>query len=348
MTKSQKAVSVFVGLVTGIALTGAAAVLPLVASAETYNFTATLKLGSKGTEVMNLQKVLNSDPNTMVAASGVGSSGMESTYFGAKTKAAVVKYQTAKGISPKSGTVGPLTRAALNAQFGSGTTGTTGGGTTVPGTNLVVALAADTPLSGALIQGQAVADLAHFTITNKSSVDAKVTSFVFKRTGISNDATLVNVYLYNGATRLTDSAAVSQTMVTFNDLGGIVTVPAGGSVTVAVKADIAGGTAGQLIGVELDMVTSNVAVSSILPIGGHIQSIAAATLAGVNFAATVTPTGTPAVDPQDGYVMWQNSVDVTTRAVDMKTFALRQIGSVSTSDLRMLTVTLLLTSQQAQ
>lgn len=329
--KSNKAVRAFVGLMTGVALSGAAMVLPLVAQAETFNFATLMKLNSRGTEVMNLQKVLNMDAATQVSTIGAGSPGNETTFFGAKTKAAVIKFQRANGLVAD-GIVGSKSRAVLNTI---GDTGTgTGTGTTVPGTDLVVALSADTPLSGALIQGQAVADLAHYTFTNKSSVEAKVTGLAFNRTGIANDATLSNVYVYEGARRLTDAAAVSQTRISFNDLGGILNIPAGTSKTIAVKADVAASTAGQIVGVSLSAITANVAVSSTLPIGGHVHSIASATLAGVNFASATSPTGTPAIDPQDGYVMWQNTVSITTRAVDMKSFALRQIGSVGINDLR--------------
>jgi peptidoglycan hydrolase-like protein with peptidoglycan-binding domain len=44
----------------------------------------------------------------------VGTSLPGTTYFGSLTRSAVKSYQTMKGISPVSGYVGPLTRAALN------------------------------------------------------------------------------------------------------------------------------------------------------------------------------------------------------------------------------------------
>ena len=80
----------------------------------TSNFTLDLKLGSRGTEVTNLQKALNTDSRTQVASSGAGSPGNESSYFGALTKSAVMKYQIIKGISA-TGMVDSATRAALNA-----------------------------------------------------------------------------------------------------------------------------------------------------------------------------------------------------------------------------------------
>src|SRR3989338_3926208 len=65
-----------------------------------YVFNTNLTMGSKGVDVTNLQKVLNSDADTIVAASGVGSAGNESSYFGALTKSAVIKFQKKYGITP--------------------------------------------------------------------------------------------------------------------------------------------------------------------------------------------------------------------------------------------------------
>lgn len=80
-------------------------------------FNRALDLGSEGEDVKNLQKVLNAN-GFMIAASGLGSVGNETTYFGALTKAAVVKFQLANGLiasaaDPAAGFVGPKTRAKL-------------------------------------------------------------------------------------------------------------------------------------------------------------------------------------------------------------------------------------------
>lgn len=85
-----------------------------VTSAAVSVFKANLTIGSLGSEVKALQQFLNSH-GYPVAASGAGSPGNETTRFGALTKAALIKYQKAKGITPAVGYFGPITRAAMNA-----------------------------------------------------------------------------------------------------------------------------------------------------------------------------------------------------------------------------------------
>lgn len=97
--------------------------------------TRSLQLGSSGADVMSLQKFLNASANTRVAVSGAGSPGMETTYFGPATQAAVIKFQAANNVSAI-GVVGPATRAAIAAVCGTtggSTGGTTGGSTTLQG-----------------------------------------------------------------------------------------------------------------------------------------------------------------------------------------------------------------------
>ena len=73
-------------------------------------------------EVKLLQQSLNSDPDTQVASSGVGSPGSETEYLGSLTEQAVQKFQEKYDIAgagePGYGYVGPKTRAKLNELFG--------------------------------------------------------------------------------------------------------------------------------------------------------------------------------------------------------------------------------------
>ena len=84
------------------------------ACAGITSFMVNLTVGSTGADVKCLQVLLNTSADTQVAATGVGSAGNETTYFGPMTKAAVIKYQTKNAISPAVGYVGPLTRTALS------------------------------------------------------------------------------------------------------------------------------------------------------------------------------------------------------------------------------------------
>ena len=84
-------------------------------SAAVHAFKADLELGSLGSEVKALQEFLNAKGYT-IAATGAGSPGNETTRFGSLTKAALIKYQKAKGITPAAGYFGPKTRAAVSAE----------------------------------------------------------------------------------------------------------------------------------------------------------------------------------------------------------------------------------------
>ena len=71
-----------------------------------------LSPGSTGEDVRNLQKLLNKH-GFIVAASGVGSVGNETTYFGNATYRALTRFQQANAISPAIGLFGPRTRAKM-------------------------------------------------------------------------------------------------------------------------------------------------------------------------------------------------------------------------------------------
>ncbi len=322
-----------------------------------HMFNVDLTIGSKGADVVALQEILTSKGYlTMPAGVAMG-------YFGNLTKSAVAAWQAASGITPAAGYVGPKSRAALNAMGGTTTTTTTTTTTsglpagctstvgfsvttgqscasvtagTPSGTGVSVMLDTTSPSSRTLISPSGVATLAVFKISNGGSSAAKVTMLKMKRTGISSDVTLNNVYLYDGmGNRISDAASVSTGNISFSDSAGVVTVPAMGTMVVSVRADIATGMNGQTIGVMLTEMTADAGTVSGLPVSGaeHTLATAPSGIASADFTGSFTPNG-GSIDPQTDYVVWQKNLSIGNRDALISTLRLQQIGSVYQSDVK--------------
>jgi len=88
-----------------------------------YTWTRDLNMGATGADVMKLQQFLNANADTRVSASGAGSVGAETEYYGPATGAAVAKFQvmhraeilTPLGMVNPSTYFGPSTRAKANS-----------------------------------------------------------------------------------------------------------------------------------------------------------------------------------------------------------------------------------------
>jgi len=321
------------------------------AASTTCSITSTLRVGSKGAQVACLQ--------TAVGVTADGS-------FGPMTKAAVVKWQASVGLTAD-GVFGPKSLAAWMSLSGtstlpagctstagfSSTTGqpcNTGVTTTLPpgctstagfspttgqncstgttvtsGTGpLSVSLASDNPASGNLIQGQATADLAHYMFTGTGTL----TQVTLQRTGISDNSVFPNVYLYNGSTRLSDSASVNSLgQIVFNGLN----IPVSGSLDLSVRADIVGGTANEST-VQVTLTSYMVAGSttaSTVNLAGNSFFISS----GTGILSTVT-VGTQTVSAQSvsagtqQLALWSAPINVSLHSVWLKSASFDVIGSV--------------------
>lgn len=86
-----------------------------------FKFTSRLAIGSSGSDVLYLQKFLNTYGFT-IALSGEGSLNNEGTDFGPLTQDALFRFQRVVGIvkyatDAGAGILGPKTRAAINTHF---------------------------------------------------------------------------------------------------------------------------------------------------------------------------------------------------------------------------------------
>src|SRR3989344_2757532 len=79
-----------------------------------YTFTRDLSMGSRGDDVRALQVFLN-NKGYLVAMTGAGSEGNETTTFGSLTRTALARHQTGAGIAPAVGYFGPTTRAHVHS-----------------------------------------------------------------------------------------------------------------------------------------------------------------------------------------------------------------------------------------
>ncbi len=82
--------------------------------ATKYIFKQNLFFGLAKTEVKELQKFLNSQ-GYLLAKSGPGSIGQETSFFGRLTRAALIRLQKAKNVQPATGFFGPITRGLVNS-----------------------------------------------------------------------------------------------------------------------------------------------------------------------------------------------------------------------------------------
>lgn len=325
--KIATSVAVIGGIVAGAVSASAALNLPTMSCS--YAFNTNLKSGSRGADVMNLQKVLNMYPQTMVAESGAGSPGMETSTFGPATKRAVNKFQALHlvelGITAPTGNVFAGTRGLLN-QVCSGTVSTNPGTGTGTGTGSVVtgpvsAMLAMSQPTGMLVQKQSGARLADITFSGNGTV----TSVQLQRTGVSADATLTNVYLYDGNTRITDAASVvTGGFINFNASTGLFSV--NGTRTLTVRADIADATNGQSVGVKLNSVTAGGSVSTFSNVMGNALQIGSVATAGVNFS-TISTSGSNVDAGTQAYNVWQGTASVSTRDVHFRAATFKFVGS---------------------
>lgn len=385
-TAFGKVASITVSLTTALTLSGATAVMPSVAAAQTveelqaqisallaqisalqaqlagltgapagaacgFTFSTDLSQGDTGTDVLNLQKALNNDSATQLASSGAGSPGNETSFFGPITRSAVVKFQekyasevlTPIGLSAGTGYVGSMTRAKLNALYGTCPTDGDGAPAPTPGTGLSVSAPAQ-PAASLAVQSAARIPFTKVTFTAGTDGDVTIDGVTVERTGLANDAVFAGVVLLDengiqlGIAKTLNS--VHQTTV-----GESFVVPAGQSRTMTIAGNMAGtltAYAGQVAYLSVVGVSTSATVSGTLPVTGAGHTVNA-TLSIGTVQASRGPLD-PATNPEKevgttGYTF--ASVKITAGSAEkvrLHSVRWNQSGSVAPSDLANVTV----------
>jgi len=309
--------------VATLTVSAAFATVPAQTSACNYQFATNLRLGAVSSDVQNLQKLLNMDAATRVAVSGAGSMGAETFRFGPATFAAVKKFQAANGITPMSGYVGPLTRATLNTICSSTVS------TTPTNTNTGSGVVSNNIPVSVLVNSQANAKLAEFVVSGNGTV----TGIELMRTGLSNNSALSNVYLYDGATRLTSGSSVlSDGSIRFNSASGL--FPVSGSKTITVRADVGGAANGQTVGVAMKSVTMMGGTATpVTGANGPLFSVSSAQMGTAKFTLTNSPASTTLNAGSMNQTIWSNNLNVGTNAQKLHGMTFKMIGSAPSNTL---------------
>ncbi len=266
--------------VTTVLLT-AAVFMPLMASAYTWN--TNLKLGSTGTDVLELQKFLNTNSDTKLAtAPDAGAPGYETSYFGIRTRAAVVKFQdkytseilTPLGLTSGTGYFYAASRAKANAISGGIVTPTPTPTPTPQGTGLTITAGTQPTASLAPYNASRVP----FTVVNftaSSDGDVTVNSIVVERTGLAADTTISGIILLdeNGLQIGLEKTLNSVHQVTLSEA---FVVKAGQTRTMTIAGNrptTAGSHGGEIAYLALVSVNTSATVNGTLPITGAGQTI---------------------------------------------------------------------------
>lgn len=325
-------------------LTGQGAGAPAACSGITFD--RDLKVGMTGNDVKCLQALLNQDPATKVADSGAGSPGNETTYFGERTKAAVIKFQekyaseilAPVGLSSGTGYVGAKTRAKLNSILAAGVPGGPGGpgGPSVPSAGLTVSLASDNPASTVILGNQVNAPLMKLALTNGDSSAGKITKITVKRTGISDDSVLRSIVLLDEEGNLLgDEQIFSNGVATFEDSAGLLTIGAGQTTKITVAGNVESGKAGYTVGVSVtNIVGTFTAVNATFPINGNVMSIGNDITTSVTVDSDSDANSSSTYNPGETEItVWSGTITPNAK-VALYSVALKAVGNIEPKDVQ--------------
>lgn len=228
-----------------------------------YQFTRNLTLGSTGADVNQLQNVLKAGGYLNIAAT--------TQLFGPMTKAALVGWQKAMGITPTSGYFGPLSRAKMNG-------GNVGGGVVIP-TDSYLKVEAAGPVAGTVPSGSIYNPILKIKLSaGKDTVS--VTGLTVTRGGFIANTNVTGLSVWDDMGNrygniLTSLTSDGKASFTFGATP--FTIPAGTSKYLTVSANLHASSSNGTISFSVDSVSSVIAtggaVTGTFPIIGNVMTI---------------------------------------------------------------------------
>ncbi|MFH0943336.1 MAG: hypothetical protein V1810_04135 [Candidatus Beckwithbacteria bacterium] len=313
-------------------------------------FSRNLKQGMSGSDVKCLQAILNQSADTQVAASGVGSPGNETTFFGSLTKVAAVKFQvkyaadvlTPVGLTQGTGFIGSSTRAKLTSLVAAApatpttpTTPTTPVVTPGPAGENKVQLAADTPVGATVAKGAQDVIFAKINFCAASAANT-VSKIILTRSGIAADADFSYIKLYDGTTQIGATQALNQTThkASFSNISLV--IAANSCKVITVKASVAtAATTGDTpkLGITAASdITSTVALDGVFPILSGGMTIAGISVGQVLVDAQTTPSGSIIAGGIEQAVASFKFTASSTEGAKINSITIREVGSSVDSD----------------
>ncbi|HYE22502.1 MAG TPA: hypothetical protein VD998_02845, partial [Verrucomicrobiae bacterium] len=202
----------------------------------------------------------------------------------------------------------------------------------VPSGSLSVSTASGTPGSATVPKGATNVNFLKFMINNNASTSANVTSVTVHRSGAGSTADFSSVYVYQGSSRLTSGRSINSSTNDAVFTGLNVTVPAMGSVTLDVMADLASGaTAGNVHALGVTQVLAGSASAS-GSASGNSMTVSGVTAGTVTAAAAGTVTN-PKVGEQNVVLARFSLSAGSTEDLTVRRLSLFNGGNVNRSNL---------------
>lgn len=303
-------------------------------------FSRNLYPGMSGEDVKCLQQYMNSAGH-QVAASGAGSPGNETLYFGSLTRAAVKSWQDANGVSYGAywGYFGPASQAVYNSlgPVSPADPADPDVPVVVGDGELMISLANDTPV-GATIADNANDNFTKVTFT-AGDADVEVSKIYVKRIGNTGNSDVENVKFIDMDGVKHGSVGSfnvdSRAMITFTP---VLEIEAGESASYYIRAGFADGTTGgrtAALGIySVDDVTSDADVSGSFPVMGNYMSVVDMTIG----TATIAEDGTtvdsqPDVGDTDVVINQFKITAGSTEGITVEQITAEETGTASLDDI---------------